>query len=43
VTSPKTISKKRKKSLVQFFAQSPLAGLTIDLERQPDYGRSIRL
>jgi prevent-host-death family protein len=30
-------------SLVEFFAQSPLAKLEIDLERQPDYGRDIDL
>jgi antitoxin Phd len=31
------------KSLVEFFAQSPLAGSGIDLERKPDYGRDIKL
>jgi antitoxin Phd len=31
------------KSLVQFFAQSPLAGVEIDLERKPDYGRKVEL
>lgn len=31
------------KSLVQFFAQSPLAGSGIDLERRPDYGRPVKL
>ena len=31
------------KSLVQFFAQSPLAGVAIDLERKPDYGRKVEL
>ena len=30
-------------SLVQFFAQSPLAEVKIDLERKPDYGRAIEL
>jgi antitoxin Phd len=32
-----------KGSLVQFFADSPLAGLGIQLERQRDFGRAIRL
>lgn len=31
------------KSLVQFFAQSPLAGVPIDLERKLDYGRKVEL
>jgi prevent-host-death family protein len=30
-------------SLVQFFAQSPLAGLDLQLERASDYGRDIEL
>lgn len=30
-------------SLVQFFAQSPLAEAAIDLERKPDYGRTVEL
>ena len=30
-------------SLVEFFANSPLAEVTIDLEREPDYGRVIEL
>jgi prevent-host-death family protein len=30
-------------SLVEFFAQSPLAKVTLDLERKPDYGRKVRL
>ncbi len=30
-------------SLVEFFAESPLAKVTIDLEREPDYGRTIEL
>lgn len=30
-------------SLVQFFAESPLAGSGIRLERQRDFGRAIRL
>jgi antitoxin Phd len=35
--------RKQPKSLVQFFAESPLAGSGIDLERQPDYGRPVDL
>ncbi|MGE5207516.1 MAG: type II toxin-antitoxin system prevent-host-death family antitoxin [Chlamydiota bacterium] len=31
------------KSLVQFFAQSPLAEVAIGLEREPDYGRKVEL
>jgi antitoxin Phd len=30
-------------SLVEFFAQSPLAKAGIDFERKPDYGREIEL
>ena len=30
-------------SLVQFFAQSPLAGIDLKLERESDYGRDIEL
>ena len=30
-------------SLVQFFAQSPLAGIDLNLERDRDYGRDIEL
>jgi antitoxin Phd len=33
----------RKTTLVQFFAESPLAGSGIDLERKPDYGRKVKL
>jgi prevent-host-death family protein len=36
-----TISKRQ--SLVEFFAQSPLAKADVDLERTPDYGREIDL
>ena len=32
----------RKGSLVQFFARSPLAGSGICLEREADYGRTVR-
>jgi antitoxin Phd len=35
--------RKQPKSLVQFFAESPLAGSGIDLERKPDYGRPLDL
>ena len=31
------------RSLVQFFAQSPLAKVTLDLERKPDFGRTVEL
>ncbi len=31
------------KSLVEFFARSPLAKANIDLERKADYGREIEL
>jgi prevent-host-death family protein len=31
------------KSLVRFFAQSPLARVTLDLSRDPDAGREIKL
>ena len=31
------------KSLAKFFADSPLAGSGIDLERTPDYGRPVDL
>jgi antitoxin Phd len=30
-------------SLAEFFAQSPLRGSGLDLERKPDYGRKIKL
>ena len=30
-------------NLVEFFAESPLAEVTIDLEREPDYGRVVEL
>ena len=30
-------------NLVEFFAQSPLAQVVIDLEREPDYGRVVEL
>jgi antitoxin Phd len=31
------------KSLSKFFAESPLAKASIELERKPDYGRSVEL
>ena len=34
---------RRPKSLVEFFAKSPLAGSGIDLERTRDYGRPVDL
>lgn len=30
-------------NLVKFFADSPLAEVDLDLEREPDYGRKIKL
>jgi antitoxin Phd len=34
---------KQPKSLSKFFAESPLAKVAIDLERKPDYGRTVEL
>ena len=34
---------KQPESLLQFFAQSPLAEAAIDFERKPDYGRAVEL
>ena len=34
---------KRKTSIVQFFAESPLVGSGIDLERKPDFIRKVKL
>lgn len=31
------------RSLLKFFAESPLAASGVDLERQPDYGRKVEL
>jgi antitoxin Phd len=31
------------KSLSKFFAESPLAKVSIDFERKPDYGRAVEL
>ena len=38
-----TARARQPKSLVQFFAESPLANSGIDLERTPDYGRVVEL
>ena len=35
--------KKQSGSLAEFFARSPLAGLELDLEREPDFGRPVDL
>ena len=34
---------RQQKSLVRFFAESPLARVTLDLSRDPDSGREIKL
>jgi prevent-host-death family protein len=36
-------SRRTKTSLTRFFAESPLVGSAIDLERKPDYGRKVKL
>ena len=38
-----TARTRQPESLVEFFAQSPLAGVDLDLERKPDYGRKVKL
>ena len=38
-----TSRNRQPKSLVKFFAESPLVGSGIDLERKPDYGRPVEL
>lgn len=38
-----TRRKKQTGSLVEFFANSPLAGLELNLDREPDFGRPIDL
>lgn len=38
-----TRRKKQSGSLVEFFAKSPLAGAELDLERKPDFGRTVDL
>jgi hypothetical protein len=32
-----------KKNLVELFADSPLKGLNLNVERDPDYGRDVEL
>jgi hypothetical protein len=36
-------SPRHPRNLMQFFAESPLAKVPIDLERKPDYGRAVDL
>src|SRR5271166_3242164 len=38
-----TARSRQPKSLVQFFRESPLVGLTLDLERDKDTGREIEI
>jgi antitoxin Phd len=38
-----TARTRQPESLGDFFAQSPLAGVNLDLERKPDYGRKVKL
>jgi antitoxin Phd len=38
-----TARTRQPQSLARFFAESPLAGAKLDLERKPDYGRDIKL
>lgn len=38
-----TARRRQPHSLVQFFAESPMAGIAIDLERKPDHGRDLEL
>lgn len=38
-----TARSKQPGSLVEFFAKSPLAKVSLDLERTPDYGRPVEL
>jgi hypothetical protein len=40
---PIPVESRRPKSLVQFFQESPLVGVEIDLERDKDPGREIEL
>src|ERR1700680_4503825 len=37
------VKSRQPKSIVQFFRQSPLAGLDLDLERDQDTGRDVEL
>ena len=34
---------RRPEGLVEFFAQSPLVGIGLDVKRKPDYGRRVKL
>jgi antitoxin Phd len=38
-----TTKPRQRKNIVQFFRESPLAGLKLDLERDKDKGRNIKL
>lgn len=38
-----TARARQPRSLVEFFARSPLAGVNLDLKRTPDYGRAVDL
>jgi hypothetical protein len=38
-----TVKSHQPKSLVQFFRESPLVGVELDLERDEDTGRDIKL
>ncbi|MGO9125002.1 MAG: hypothetical protein ACLPXM_04915 [Terriglobales bacterium] len=37
------VQRRQPESLVEFFAQSPLAKVKIDLRRKPGYGRKVKL
>ena len=43
--TPEAAAEKKQptKNLVELFAESPLKGLDLNLERDPDYGRDIEL
>lgn len=38
-----TAQARQPQSLAKFFAESPLVGTKLDLERKPDFGREIKL
>jgi antitoxin Phd len=38
-----TVKSRQPKSIVEFFRQSPLVGIELDLERQQDIGRDVEL
>jgi antitoxin Phd len=38
-----TTKPRQRKNIVQFFRESPLAGVDLDLERDRDVGRNVRL